>query len=126
MSVSPKYKRDPVKKRVYEAAWRAKNPKKLQHYRRTYRAKHPVKVRDRNYKANYGISYAEVFAMWLAQEKHCKCCDEPIRFPARHTHLDHDHLTGKVRGLLCARCNALLGYAGDSVDLLRRAITYLR
>lgn len=118
--------RDRTRRLELDRKWRAANPDKLRDYRKKFRAKHPEKVRHNGYKLNYGISYDEVFAMWLDQEKHCKCCDEPIKFPARHTHVDHDHSTGKVRGLLCARCNALLGYAGDSIDLLRRAISYLR
>lgn len=39
--------------------------------------------------------------------------------------VDHDHLTGKVRGLLCIRCNLLIGKAGDSPELLMRCIEYL-
>lgn len=40
-------------------------------------------------------------------------------------HIDHDHKTGKLRGLLCDRCNRGLGYLSDSVVLLLRAICYL-
>lgn len=39
--------------------------------------------------------------------------------------VDHDHKTGDVRALLCSRCNSLLGYADDSIELLKRAIAYL-
>lgn len=40
-------------------------------------------------------------------------------------HVDHDHQTGKVRGILCHHCNVLLGHAREDEGLLRRAIAYL-
>jgi hypothetical protein len=53
----------------------------------------------------------------------CMLCREPL--PENKIHLDHDHATGKPRGLLHATCNALLGMAGDNVVKLRQAISYL-
>lgn len=41
-------------------------------------------------------------------------------------HVDHDHETGLIRGLLCHHCNTLLGHAKDSVDVLEAAIVYLK
>ncbi len=38
---------------------------------------------------------------------------------------DHDHITGKFRGLLCSRCNIFLGYARDDIELLQNAKEYL-
>lgn len=40
--------------------------------------------------------------------------------------IDHDHKTGKVRGLLCSFCNSLLGYSKDSIEILEYAILYLK
>jgi hypothetical protein len=44
----------------------------------------------------------------------------------RKLHLDHDHVTGRVRGLLCNLCNTGLGALADNEDLFLRAISYLR
>lgn len=40
--------------------------------------------------------------------------------------VDHDHVTGKVRGLLCRQCNSALGFAGDNPERLERLARYLR
>ena len=53
----------------------------------------------------------------------CKC-DLPERLASRH--LDHDHETGKIRGVLCIDCNHGLGKFRDEPDLLLRAVVYLR
>jgi len=41
------------------------------------------------------------------------------------THVDHDHTTNKIRGLLCSLCNPALGSFRDSIDILKEAIYYL-
>jgi hypothetical protein len=45
--------------------------------------------------------------------------------PIGSFHIDHDHVTGRVRGLLCRNCNLALGLFGDDVPALTRAVTYL-
>jgi hypothetical protein len=71
-------------------------------------------------KRRYGISAAEVDAMIRAQGGLCLVCRER---PAEH--VDHDHLTGAVRGVLCFSCNGGLGQFRDRVDIMTKAITYL-
>jgi hypothetical protein len=69
----------------------------------------------------YGIEPSEVDSMHVAQEGKCAMRSCQRRAEA----IDHDHVTGKVRGLLCKKCNSLLGFAGDSIQILRDAIEYL-
>jgi hypothetical protein len=77
---------------------------------------------SRNYhlKHRYGLTEAEVDAMIAAQDGLCALCRER---PAEH--VDHCHLTGEVRGVLCSCCNQGLGNFRDRADTLRQAIDYL-
>ena len=79
--------------------------------------------------AQYGITPEEYRAMLAAQGGLCAVCgDEPppggIKASSR-LHVDHDHATGKVRALLCTRCNRGIGYMRDRPDLLRLAAEYI-
>ena len=69
---------------------------------------------------SYGMSSAEFQAMVDAQGGVCAIC---VERPA--VHVDHDHATGQVRGVLCFPCNAALGQFLDRTDLLTRAVSYL-
>ena len=77
-------------------------------------------TRDYHLKRRYGITSADVDTMIEAQGGVCVICRE--REPQ---HVDHDHLTGAVRGVLCSCCNQALGNARDRIDILRAAIDYL-
>ena len=77
---------------------------------------------ERSYllKLRYGISAAEVQSLIEKQGGTCAICRTK---PA--VHVDHDHATGRVRGILCFACNRGLGKVGDSVEVLRAMIAYL-
>jgi hypothetical protein len=68
----------------------------------------------------YGIDAAEVDAMIEAQKGKCAACRE-----RKAEHVDHDHDTGKVRGILCFTCNVALGNVGDDPGRLMALIGYL-
>lgn len=73
-----------------------------------------------------GVSPEEVEAMIAAQNGRCAiCCDDILAVVKRAPSVDHCHKSGVVRGVLCNRCNSVIGYAKDSVDVLRSAIMYL-
>lgn len=61
-----------------------------------------------------------------AQHYVCGICKKPESIPNRSLAIDHDHVTGWVRGLLCTRCNQVLGRIEDSLEWLRNAAIYLR
>jgi hypothetical protein len=79
---------------------------------------------------NYGLSLDAYKTMWESQKGCCDCCGIHESKFKRKLHIDHDHVTGQVRGqvrgLLCTRCNPGIGYFEDSVDKLEMAIAYLK
>jgi hypothetical protein len=79
-------------------------------------------ARDRrdHLQRTYGLTEADVAAMLEEQGGVCAICRG-----AEPAHVDHDHATGAVRGMLCFRCNAALGQLGDDPEVLVRAARYL-
>lgn len=71
----------------------------------------------------YGFTLADYDAMLAAQGGGCAVCEAPPG--ARALHVDHDHRTGEVRGLLCNNCNQGLGRFNDDPDRLIAAAMYL-
>jgi hypothetical protein len=63
--------------------------------------------------------------MLAAQRGGCGICGTKTVPTIGSFHVDHDHVTGKVRGLLCHHCNVGIGSLGDSVEVLSKAISYL-
>ena len=84
-----------------------------------------LRYRAEDLKKNYGMTIEEFDAILASQGSQCAICrvDEPGGKGAWH--VDHNHLTGDLRGLLCHNCNLGLGHFQDSPDLLRKAIQYL-
>lgn len=76
----------------------------------------------------YNMTPDDFDRMMVAQSGRCAIChtDKPGG-PSHFKFLcvDHDHATGAVRGLLCRRCNSILGYVDDSIELLASSIEYL-
>lgn len=87
--------------------------------------------RKHNLRKLYGINVEEYEALLAEQEGRCAICrrgeDELVACTGRvlKLHVDHDHATGKIRGLLCSWCNPALGGFQEDPRLLRRAIRYL-
>jgi hypothetical protein len=68
----------------------------------------------------YGLDGTAYKVLFTEQNGRCALCLEP-----KELHIDHDHKTGRVRGLLCRDCNTSLGKLGDDVEGIRRVLAYL-
>lgn len=84
-----------------------------------------TEMRARRLARQFGISLDEYGDMLESQNHRCKICDIEECPTGRNFAVDHDHLTGVVRGLLCVRCNSLLAMVNDEEDILLKAIKYL-
>lgn len=72
----------------------------------------------------YGLNAGEYQRLYEFQGGHCAICLR-ARGVAKKLAVDHDHRSGRVRGLLCSICNSLLGHSRDDPELFRRAFNYL-
>lgn len=97
--------------RAKNARWAEANP---EYYR--------AKARRPRYEA-IGITDDDYVRMWMAQEGRCAICGTE---PEQRLAVDHCHRTGRIRGLLCGRCNVALGGFKDNERLLEAALAYLR
>ena len=75
------------------------------------------------YQNLYGITYEQRHEMYLSQYGKCAICAVDCEEFGMDT--DHDHTTGRVRGLLCRKCNKAIGLLNDSPEVLRAAAAYL-
>lgn len=114
--------REKVIKRV--AAWQAANPERHAAKQREIRERRRDVNRDAHLRRNFGIGTPEYEALLKAQGGRCAICGRPPR-KGSSLHVDHDHETGEVRGLLCFRCNGGLGQFAEDAERLQFAAEYL-
>ncbi len=79
-------------------------------------------IRNSGLKTRFGIDQDDYFQMLEDQGGVCYICEEK---PEGYLHVDHNHKTGEVRGLLCKSCNHGLGNFRDNIAFLKNAIKYL-
>jgi hypothetical protein len=97
-------------------------------YARQWHRDHPEAMRRQKFKERYGITLEQYERLLEVQGGACAICKSKDIGHSKHKHfsVDHDHVTGVVRGLLCNRCNVGLGSFKDNMDSLQAAIEYLR
>lgn len=112
-----KYHQNPAASKARIKAWKEKSPEIAS------RSRHKTNLRQ------YGLTEATYQELLQSQGCVCAICRRPEtvseRGKVRRLTVDHCHVTGRVRGLLCSRCNILLGYAKDDATVLLAASIYL-
>jgi len=105
--------------------WKADNPERVRIYqnkRNRSEAGKAASMRARLRK--YGLTLSDYETLLKSQNGCCAACGKD-KNTQRDWHVDHCHATGKVRGLLCQRCNLAIGYAKDDPARLRAMAEYL-
>ena len=90
-------------------------------WQRQFRSKNPLFYRARR----YGVFPSDIELLWDAQCGRCAGCRDILETGHQGFCVDHDHVTGRVRGLLCTPCNKGMGILRDDPQLLRRLADYL-
>jgi len=121
-----RYLADPAKSIARVKRWQQENADRVNAYHRARRAEPAAKRADRSgyLKRKYGITIEHYDELLARQGGRCAICRREPR-PDISLHLDHDHESGLLRGILCFRCNNSLGDLDDDPGLLRAALRYL-
>jgi len=108
------------------AKYSVNNPNKTN---KEYSASYTECNKCRHLRAKYGITCPKRDELILSQDGCCAICELPVELDGKATKLsavvDHDHITGKIRGILCGQCNKGLGIFGDTLSGLNKAVKYL-
>ena len=117
--------------RAKTAAWKAADPERSRESQRRSREKRPEVYWAKNLRDHFGITVEQYQQMFDEQHGCCAVCGlaeteiHPKSNRLRRLAVDHCHDTGRIRGLLCNRCNRAIGLFRDSADVIRGAIAYL-
>lgn len=112
------------RERILEVSriWRKKNKEKLRVKALLRYRKNPQRELDRIRFKKYGITGDEFRMIIEKQGTQCPICGKSIH---KNLSVDHDHITGKIRGIICNPCNLSIGNAKDSPERLRAMADYL-
>ena len=121
-------------KAIYNKQYQARNRERLLKQKLEWYYSNKVHVRNHRRKMDrkrwYGLEHDDYLKMLEKQNNVCAICCKPesVVNPSGETKplsVDHDHATGKVRGLLCSACNQAIGLFKDDIKTLQSAILYL-
>jgi hypothetical protein len=115
---------------AYQREYKEQRREELKGRRRSHYVENPDVYKARNLR-KFGITLDQFNAAMKAQGGVCAICKRPSKTlhasgKVKDLAVDHDHETGRFRGLLCTSCNNGLGRFKDSPDLLAAAIAYLK
>jgi len=122
--------------RIRNKAWRIAHAEELKVYRKKYNDEHreEIKAWQQTYQEKrkilarirrYGITDIEFNTLLEKQGGTCAVC-KMIGWNGKGPHVDHNHKTGKVRGILCSNCNAAVGMMKDNRKIVQGLVEYMK
>lgn len=92
---------------------------------RAWEQANPHFAKEGHLKRKYGLTLAAFDALFNAQGRVCRCCGSSDPKYKYGWCVDHDHVTGEIRGIVCHDCNVGIGRLGDTLEGVQRAVIYL-
>ena len=123
--------KDLEERRRYQRRYQKDNPDKVRLIAKTWRDNNKKHRGMRRRLEQYGVTEEQFALLWAVHKGRCAICSIKLikvlgrRGLANGACLDHNHTNGRIRGLLCMRCNKGLGCFKDSVQALKAAAAYL-
>jgi hypothetical protein len=121
-----RYRADPSKAIERARRWQADNRERHLRNQRARRERPEVKAKERagHLRRAFGITQERYEELLGAQDGGCAVCSKEPK-TGKSLHVDHDHDTGAIRGLLCFSCNAALGHLREDEERIRALAAYL-
>ena len=117
------------KRREYTKAWKDQNKEYVSKYNKELKSKNKYhrrdKARDTLLKRQYDITLDEYREMSKLQNHKCLICGRHKSEFKKCLCVDHNHDTGKIRGLLCSNCNMALGLLKDDINIIKNMVDYV-
>lgn len=111
-------------KKVYAVKWRNENPDKVKIQSKEWYLENKERTKNSGLRRKYGITLEDFNQQLAEQEYRCAICKTPTPTSLGWV-VDHDHVSGNYRSILCSNCNSALGMAKDDATLLRKMAGYL-
>lgn len=108
-----------------QTEWYKKNPAANRNQCKKYYGGNKNKWRERQYKNTYGMTIEEIEGMFVSQNGKCPICEKEFQ-TIKTMHIDHDHMTGVTRELLCGKCNTAIGLLEENIKHMENAINYVK
>ena len=113
--------------RKYSKEYHQKHKKEHKKYYKKYSKEYYKTHIEKRRMYKYGISNTDFNNLLFAQNNRCAICKEPLDLQTPYAvHIDHDHKRGKVRGILCRKCNLAIGQLRDNPEYAYNAFIYLK
>ena len=107
--------------------WKLKNKEYFLNHQKEYRLRNKEKSREQKLKKNYGLTLKQYEDMLKNQNYKCFICTKKFNNinPSLKPCVDHDHETGKIRSILCLKCNFSIGLLSEDIITISNMKDYL-